>query len=81
MTMALQSGELDAAYGLPYASLPLFANESYTISSCETSRSFFAQMNYSTEALQDDKYVRPLQVRLIKIILLLYCWMEMELLR
>ena len=34
MTMALQSGELDAAYGLPYASLPLFANESYTISSC-----------------------------------------------
>lgn len=54
MTMALQSGELDAAYGLPYASLPLFENESYSISSCETSRSFFAQMNFSTEALQDD---------------------------
>jgi len=54
MTMAMQSGELDAAYGLPYASLPLFKNEPYTISSCETSRSFFAQMNYATEALQDD---------------------------
>lgn len=54
MTMALQSGELDAAYGLPYASLPLFANEPYSISSCETSRSFFAQMNFATEALQDD---------------------------
>ncbi len=54
MTMAMQSGELDAAYGLPYASLPLFENEPYTISSCETSRSFFAQMNYATEALQDD---------------------------
>ena len=54
MTMAMQSGELDAAYGLPYASLPLFENDPYTISSCETSRSFFAQMNYSTEALQDD---------------------------
>lgn len=53
MTMAMQSGELDAAYGLPYASLPLFNNESYTISSCETSRCFFAQMNYKTEALQD----------------------------
>ena len=54
MTMAMQSGELDAAYGLPYASLPLFENEPYTISSCETSRTFFAQMNYATEALQDD---------------------------
>lgn len=54
MTMAMQSGELDAVYGLPYASLPLFEKESYTISSCETSRSFFAQMNYATEALQDD---------------------------
>lgn len=53
MTMALQSGELDAAYGLPYASLPLFADAPYSISSCETSRSFFAQMNYETEALQD----------------------------
>jgi peptide/nickel transport system substrate-binding protein len=53
MTMALQSGELDAAYGLPYSSLPLFSSDPYTISSCETSRSFFAQMNYSTEALQD----------------------------
>lgn len=53
MTMAMQSGELDAAYGLPYASLPLFTEEPYTISSCETSRSFFAQMNFETEILQD----------------------------
>ena len=55
LTMTLQSGELDAAYGLPYASLPLFSEEPYTISSVETSRSFFAQMNYQTEALQDEK--------------------------
>lgn len=53
MTMAMQTGELDAAYGLPYSSLSLFANDPYTISSMETSRSFFAQMNYATEALQD----------------------------
>lgn len=58
MTMALQSGELDAAYGLPYASLPLFENGPYTISSTETSRSFFAQMNYQTEALQDERVRR-----------------------
>lgn len=53
MTMALQNGELDAAYGLPYGSLPLFSSDSYTISSCETSRSFFAQINYDNEALCD----------------------------
>lgn len=53
MTMAMQSGELDGAYGLPYASLPLFADEPYSISSVETSRSFFGQVNYATEALQD----------------------------
>ena len=53
MTMAMQTGELDAAYGLPYSSLSMFANDPYTISSVETSRSFFAQMNYATEPLQD----------------------------
>lgn len=40
LTMALQSGELNAAYGLPYSSLSLFNNSNYTISSSETSRSF-----------------------------------------
>ena len=52
LTMALQSGELNAAYGLPYSSLSLFNNSSYTISSSETSRSFFAQMNYANVNLQ-----------------------------
>ncbi|MBF4693947.1 ABC transporter substrate-binding protein [Fusibacter ferrireducens] len=53
LTMAMQSGELDGAYGLPYASLPLLSNEPYSISSVATSRSFFGQINYKTEALQD----------------------------
>lgn len=53
MTMAMQSGELDGAYGLPYASLPLFADAPYSISSAETSRSFFGQVNYASEVLQD----------------------------
>lgn len=58
MTMALQSGELDAAYGLPYASLSLFTKEKgYAISSCETSRTFFMQMNFNNHVLKDD-YVR-----------------------
>lgn len=55
LTMAMQAGEIDAVQGLPYASLALFQDESaYKISSVETSRAFFAQMNYDTPALQDD---------------------------
>lgn len=53
LTMAMQSGELDAVQGLPYASLSLFNNDKYKISSAETSRAFFAQMNFATPALQD----------------------------
>ena len=54
LTMAMQSGELDAVQGLPYASLELFKNnDKYHISSTDTSRCFFAQLNYATPALQD----------------------------
>lgn len=53
LTMALQSGEIDAAYGMPYASYPLFENEDYTFSSCATSRAFFAHMNFASPVIQD----------------------------
>lgn len=53
LTMALQSGEIDGAYGMPYASYPLFENDSYTFSSCATSRTFFAQMNFKSEIMED----------------------------
>ncbi len=54
LTMAMQSGEIDAAQGLPYASLDLFKNnDKYKVSSTETSRDFFAQLNFATPALQD----------------------------
>lgn len=53
LTMALQSGEIDAAYGMPYASYPLFDNENYTFSSCATSRAFFAHMNFESPVIQD----------------------------
>lgn len=66
MTMAMQSGELDAAYGLPYASLPLFAEKPYTISSVETSRSFFGQINYDTPALQDEKVRKAIAMSIDK---------------
>lgn len=53
MTMALQSGEVDATYGMPYASYPLFENDDYTFSSCSTSRAFFAWMNFESSVIQD----------------------------
>ncbi len=53
LTMALQSGEIDAAYGIPYASYPLFNNDQYQISSSPTSRSFFIDMNFKSELIQD----------------------------
>ncbi|KIR03348.1 Oligopeptide ABC transporter, periplasmic oligopeptide-binding protein OppA [Lachnospiraceae bacterium TWA4] len=55
LTMALQSGEIDAAYGLPYASYPIFqASSDYTFSSTPTSRAFFAHMNYESDIIKDD---------------------------
>ena len=52
--MALQSGEIDAAYGVPYASYPLFEGEDYIFSSCATSRAFFAHMNFESPVIQED---------------------------
>lgn len=58
LTSALQSGEIDAAYGMPYASYELFSDESaYTIASCDTTRTFFGQVN-STSAIMQDEAVR-----------------------
>lgn len=54
-TMALQSEELDAAYGLPYSSLSLFQNDSYITSSCATSRTFYLQMNEKHSVMQDER--------------------------
>lgn len=53
LTMALQSGEIDAAYGMPYASYPLFENDAYTFTSCATSRVFFGAMNFESAIMQD----------------------------
>ena len=54
LTMALQSGEIDATQGLPYASLQLFENnDDYKISSTNTSRTFFGAINYDNENLKD----------------------------
>lgn len=55
LTMALQSGEIDAAQGLPYASLELFQNNGdYSISSTNTSRVYQAALNYNSAVIKDD---------------------------
>ena len=55
LTMARQSGEIDAAQGLPYASLDLFQNNGdYTISSTNTSRVYQAALNYNSAVIKDD---------------------------
>lgn len=54
LTMAMQAGEFDAVQGLPYASLSLFKdNPKFKISSTNTSRVFFAQLNLENPILQD----------------------------
>jgi peptide/nickel transport system substrate-binding protein len=54
LALALQSGEIDGAYGMAYASYPLFENDNYTFSSTQTSRSFYCQMNFNSSVIQDD---------------------------
>ncbi|MDO4797769.1 MAG: ABC transporter substrate-binding protein [Coriobacteriales bacterium] len=51
---ALQSGEVNATYGLAYSSYQLFQNESYHISDCPTSRVFFGQHNYASAVMKDE---------------------------
>ena len=53
LTMALQSGEIDAAYGLPYASHVLFKKGGFVSTSTATSRTFFLHMNYKSPVASD----------------------------
>lgn len=53
LALALQSGEIQAAYGMAYASYPLFQNDNYTFSSTATSRAFYAWMNFESPVTSD----------------------------
>lgn len=50
---ALQSGEIQAAYGMAYENYPLFENENYTFSQIATSRCFFLHFNHKTGVCTD----------------------------
>lgn len=66
LTMALQSGEIDGAYGMPYASYPLFENENYTFSGCATSRVFFGTMNFKSGITSDPAVRRAIAMGIDK---------------
>lgn len=67
LALALQNGEIDAAQGLPYASLPLFKDSAaYKTSSTDTSRTFLAAFNFNTPALQDERVRRAVVMSLDK---------------
>ena len=54
LALALQNGDIDAAYGMAYASYPLFENDDYVFTSTATSRAFYCQMNYNSPVIKDD---------------------------
>ena len=54
LALALQSGEINATYGMAYASYPVFENDNYQFTSVQTSRSFYVQMNYTSPVVADD---------------------------
>lgn len=54
LALALQSGEINAAYGMAYGSYPMFENDDYTFTSTQTSRSFYCQMNYESPVIKED---------------------------
>ena len=67
LTNALQNGELDATYGLPYASYSIFENNAdYNIDYVETSRQFFGKFNYHTAALQDQNVRKAISMGIDK---------------
>ncbi len=61
LTMALQNGDIDAAYGIPYLDRALFDNNSgYHISQTATSRVFECAFNYHHSVMQDQNVRRAI---------------------
>ena len=63
---ALQSGEVNATYGLAYASYALFQNGNYNISDTFTSRAFFGEFNYDSAIMQDSAVRQALSMGIDK---------------
>ena len=66
LALALQNGDIDAAYGMAYANYPLFENEQYTFTGTPTSRAFYCQMNYNSPIIKDDAVRKALAMGIDK---------------
>ena len=66
LAFALQAGEINAAYGMAYASYPLFENDDFTFSSAATSRAFYAWMNFESTVTSDPAVRKQLPWELTK---------------
>ncbi|MCR4611346.1 MAG: ABC transporter substrate-binding protein [Lachnospiraceae bacterium] len=53
LSAALQTGDIDAAYGMAYEAYPNFENNKYQFSSIQTSRTFFTSMNMESPVISD----------------------------
>ena len=53
LALALEGGEIDAAYGVAYDAYSKFENPSFQFSSIQTSRAFFGCMNMTSPIIQD----------------------------
>ena len=53
LALALEGGEVDAAYGVAYDAYPKFENPNFQFSSIQTSRAFFGCMNMTSPVIQD----------------------------
>lgn len=54
LSIALQAGDIDAAYGMAYEAYPNFENPAFQFSAIQTSRAFFASMNMTSPIIQDE---------------------------
>lgn len=66
LTAALQTGDIQGAYGLQYDNYALFDNPNYAIHSVATSRCFFGQFNFDSELMQDQNIRRAIEMGIDK---------------
>ena len=67
LTMALQKGEIDAAQGLPYASIALFKdNKDFKISQTDTSRAYQMAFSFKNEDLKDIRVRKAISMAIDK---------------
>ena len=67
LSAALQTGDIQGTYGLPYDNYVLFdGNPAYEIHSAATSRCFFGQFNMESELMQDVRVRKAIEMGIDK---------------